>query len=413
MLSPEEIQAVVDLFPFLSENPVVFDGGSNKGSFSEIFIQEYKDKCQLHLFEPNQMLLDYTRIKFEYEKGINYSQLGISDKQGEKSFYYFENYNNEISSIYPDEAGGWEGLPMKEGKISVTSVDEYCTLNSIKHIDFLKLDIEGSEVDAINGCIGMLNSGDIKIIQIEYGGHYVRSNRKFQEVIDLVTPLGYKIYRYIKDNFWELKDFKEDYAAENFYITKEEIHNYSADGGWMNPFILSVCDLPKFDLILELGCYEGLTTKYMAENMLNEGGRVIAVDPLMDVYIKGDTDHPYFKGQYQRFLRNTRGFPIELKRGDSEIELPKLNALRFDFSYIDGNHWPPHPYNDASWVFAETKVGGYILLDDYTWNDQTQGSIDKFLNEFAGSLEIVSKGYQVLIRKTQNQYNELTYEYYK
>lgn len=412
MIGNEEKQAIIDLLPFLSDNPVIIDGGSNKGDFTELILSELKDKCKIHLFEPNRMLLDYTRIRFEYNENVDYWQLGLSDKQGKKNFFYFENYNNEISSIYPDKEG-WKELPMKEGEILVTTIDAYCALHGIECIDFLKFDIEGSEPDAMNGCIEMLKAGKIKIIQLEYGGHYVRAKRTFQEIIDLVTPLGYKIYKYVEGNFYELKNFKEDYAAENYYITKEEIHNYSTDGGWLNAFKVSTLELDKFDLMLEIGCYEGLTTKYMAEKMLNPGGRVVAIDPLMEVYIEGDTAHPYFKGQYPRFIRNTRGLPIELHRGNSEDELPKLNALRFDFIYVDGNHWPPHPYNDAVWSFAICKNGGYILFDDYLWNADTKGSIDKFIAEFGGSLEVVSKDYQLLIKKIHNQYNEITFDYYK
>lgn len=414
MLDQEEKQAIIDLFPFLSEHPVIFDVGSNKGGWSDVILQEYPEgKCELHLFEPNKMLLDFTRIKFEYEKNITFNEIGLSNKAASSKFFYFENHNNEISSLFPD-IEGWKDLPMQEGMITTTTIDEYCKKNNIERIDFLKLDIEGAEYFAIEGCKKMMSEGKIKIIQIEYGGHYVRANTKFQDVINIANSLGYAVYKYYDNNFHKLNDFVEDYAAENYYITKEAVYTYTKMG-FNSRFIETTFLLPKFDLILEVGAFEGVTTKYMCESMLNEGGRVIVVDPLNDYYVTDDPRyHPEFKGQYQRFIRNTRGLPVELHRGLSEHELPKMNALRFDFSYIDGNHYPDWPYFDGCWAFAMTKSGGYILFDDYNmWAQETKDSIDKFLNEFSSSLEIVSKAYQVLIRKTQNQYNDLTYDYYK
>jgi FkbM family methyltransferase len=416
MIDQKEKQAIIDLFPFMQENPVVIDGGSNKGGFSDVILEEYSGKCQLHLFEPNKMLLDFTKIKFEYEKGITYNELGISDKSGANEFFYFENYNNEISSFFQDDKGGWEGLPMKKGVVKTISIDEYCNQNKITNIDFLKLDIEGAEVLAISGCAKMLKEGAIKIIQIEYGGHYVRSNRKFQEVIDMVSVFGYKIYKYEIGNFWEVKDFKEDFSPENYYITKEEIHNYCISGSNDN-FILNTFDLPKMALIGEWGAMEGITTKYICEKLLdieNKESRVIVIDPLNDFYVVDDPRyHPEFKHQYQRFKRNTRGLPVELKRGKTENELPKLNALRFDFIYSDGNHYSPWPYFDLCWSFAITKIGGYILADDYDmWAQETKDSIDKFLIEFQGHYEVVKQNYQILIQKTSNHYNSLTQSYY-
>jgi hypothetical protein len=76
-------------------------------------------------------------------------------------------------------------------------------------------------------------------------------------------------------------------------------------------------------------------------------------------------------------------------------------------------HFDPFPYQDGSWAFAETKIGGIILFDDYLWNESSQMSIDRFLDEFSGAYEILEKGYQVMIKKTHNRYNQLTQEYYK
>jgi len=90
-----------------------------------------------------------------------------------------------------------------------------------------------------------------------------------------------------------------------------------------------------------------------------------------------------------------------------------MYALRYDFIYLDGDHRKDAVYFDSVWSFAICKIDGYILFDDYTWRPETTEGIDLFLNEFAGSLEIIRKDYQVLIRKIANQYNELTYEYYK
>ncbi len=52
------------------------------------------------------------------------------------------------------------------------------------------------------------------------------------------------------------------------------------------------------------------------------------------------------------------------------------------------------------------------MADDYEWRKETKAGIDKFLTEFYGSFELVEKGYQVMIRKTTDKYNNLTLQYY-
>lgn len=413
MLSPEEKQAVIDLFPFLPESPVVLDIGGNKGHWADVILEEYKENCDLHIVEPNSKLADFMEIKYEYNKNITYYRLPFYKTSTVLPFHYFENYNNELSSIY-DGGESWEGLPMKVKSIQSVTLDEYCDMRKVEKIDFLKIDTEGSDMDVLLGATKMLSEGNVSIIQIEYSDHWKRGGYKWNDLKVISDKYGYKIYRYIENNFWEVTHDAPEH--DNYFITKFEIHNYCISGSNAN-FILNTADLPKMDLVLEIGAMEGVTTRYMCNNLLNKensDARVIVVDPLYDYYVTEDPRyHPEFKHQYQRFKRITRGLPVELKRGESEHELPKLNAMRFCFVFVDGNHYAPWPYHDLCWAFAITKIGGYILADDYDlWADDTKASIDKFLTEFQGHYEVVQQNYQILIKKKSNHYNQLTQSYY-
>lgn len=414
MISAEEKRAVTDLFPFIGERPVVFDVGSNKGHWADVILDEYKEgKCQLHLFEPNKKLLSYSEIKYEYKPNVYFHNVGLLNEDGRKEFYFFENFNNELSSFYK---GGedWDELPMQSQNVEVRKGDTVCDSLGISKIDYVKIDCEGADYETLLGFEKMISEDKIGIVQIEFSQHWSRSGSTFLNLKLFCEKYGYKIHRYIDDNFWEVKE--EDQPFDNYFITKFEIHNYSV-GGWNANFIANTSELSNLDLVVEIGCFEALTTKYICEKLLNKDNkdaRVICIDPLYDFYVVDDPRyHPEFRHQYQRFLRNTRGLPVNLCRGESKDELPKLNALRVDLCFVDGNHYPDWPYHDGVWAFAITKIGGHILFDDYNlWADDTKASIDKFLNEFNGSYEIVQSNYQILIKKTRNQYNEITQFYY-
>jgi len=402
-IGKEEVDLVSGLFSFLSVKPIIFDAGSNKGCWADIMLKEYGDNCTIHLFEPNKMLLDYTRIKYEYRKNIVYNEIAISLYEGEKDFYYFENFNNELSSLYKQD--WWEKeLPMKVGVVKTTSIDKYCQDNGIKYVDYLKIDCEGGDVEVFASAIRFLKEEKIRFIQIEYGGHYQTSKKKFLDVIGIANAMQYQVYSYDGNNYNEVKKetFQEDYHYENYIITKEEIHNYTV--GWDREFIESTKDLGKFDFVLEVGCAEGLTSKYICENLLENNGRMIAVDPLKDVYREGHEDYyTFFKQQYQRFVRNTRGLPIELFREDSRKVLPRFHAFRFSLCYIDGDHSEEVVYRDAVNCFPITKLGGYILFDDWdNWSKETKRGIDTFLMEYETKYEIIKSGYQLLIKKTND-----------
>lgn len=408
----KESNSVEGVLTFLNERPVVIDCGSNRGDWADILLKRFGKECDIHLFEPNKIMLDYCRIKYDYNDNITYNELAAYKENTTLQFHYFENFNNELSSIYKGE--DWDTMPLKQRYVKTVKIADYCSEKRINYIDYLKIDCEGSDVDVLIGCFSMLKEGSIGVVQIEYGGHYPRANHTFDEVLAMAEETGYNVYYWNRLNYIKVErsSFVEDFRAEDFFLTKFNIPDYSI--GWNKEFKLNTAGM-EFEFVLEIGAFEGLTTKYICEYLLKQGGRVICIDPLEEFYIKEDTEHiEMFKGQYQRFIRTTRGLPVELIRKESKVAIPELNAFRFDFIFIDGNHTFDSVYFDACCSFSVCKIDGFILFDDYDlWRQETKDGIDKFVAEFSGSFEVVEKSYQLLIKKKHNQYNSLTIDYYK
>jgi len=401
-IGAKENKSVEGLLTFLNERPVVFDCGSNKGDWSKIILNRFGDDAEMHLFEPNAMLLNYTRIEYQRRFNFRFNEIALYKENTNLKFYYFENYNNELSSIYN---GGeeWKELPMKEREVVAETLDSYCDRHKIHYIDYLKVDTEGADPDVMKGALPLMRGNRIGVIQVEYGAHYVRANHTFDEVLAMAEETGYDVYYWNGVNYVKVKrsEFIEDFRAEDFFITKWNIPDYSR--GWNKEFIINTCELPKFDFCLEVGSFEGITSKFICENMLNPKGRLVCVDPLEDYYTKEDTEHvEMFKNQYQRFLRNTFGLPVELTRKPSEVALPEMHELRYDFIYVDANHGEREVYNDCVNSFKICKVGGYILMDDFEWREETKKGITAFLVTYTNCLEVIIKGYQVLVKKIKD-----------
>lgn len=187
---------------------------------------------------------------------------------------------------------------------------------------------------------------------------------------------------------------------------------------WNTEFIKNVklFNISNLDLCLEIGCFEGLTSNYICDNMLSNTGKLYCIDPLLDSYIvenpsqddllDNENHFTYFKGQFERFIENTNTNrnKIILLRDTSSNAFKNLNDILFDFIYIDGDHRPDYVYNDAINSFKHCKTNGIILFDDYIWlehkgEESTKFGIDKFLNEYNGKYELLLCEYQVMIKK--------------
>ena len=93
------------------------------------------------------------------------------------------------------------------------TLDSFCKKNQILHIDFLKIDTEGSELGVLLGAHNLLTNKQIEIIQFEYGGTYPDAGITLKEVYNLLEKNGYRVFRIIPNGLIQISRWRD--ALEN------------------------------------------------------------------------------------------------------------------------------------------------------------------------------------------------------
>ena len=161
-------------FVVLPKTPTFIDGGGFDGITSLTFMTKYDDYHKIYYFEPTESsminskrrLLDYKNINF-YQKGLWSSDTTL----------YFETTHgpaNKISDI-------------GDMSINTVSIDKIVS----GRIDFIKLDIEGAEIEALKGAKFTIKNDKPKLAVCVY-----HNQSDFINVPKLVLELNsdYKIY---------------------------------------------------------------------------------------------------------------------------------------------------------------------------------------------------------------------------
>lgn len=144
---------------------------------------------------------------------------------------------------------------------------------------------------------------------------------------------------------------------------------------------------------LEIGSLEGRSAVWTLENVLRAGDELVCVDPWAD------------KENEKRFDDNVKGRATKVVATSEQFLL--RDRSQFDCIYIDGSHDAPTVFTDAALCWLRLKVGGVMIFDDYEWR-HPRGvagkvppgpAIDGFLASFATKMQLLHKGWQVIIRK--------------
>ena len=80
-------------------------------------------------------------------------------------------------------------------QVSLTSLDKWTLKNNLKHIDFLKIDAEGEELNILKGSSSLLDKQSIDLILFEYSTAWLCSGKLLKEVCIFLKIKPYKIYK--------------------------------------------------------------------------------------------------------------------------------------------------------------------------------------------------------------------------
>ena len=164
----------------------VFDLGANFGWFSLIFSKLVGSSGHVYAFEADPTLIKTINdnVKLNNLDNVTVIPKAISNKSQVGEFSLNETYDTRSQLGAKSPKG-------KIIKIETISLDEFCDENNIKQVDFIKMDIEGSEPKAIEGMKKIISSNpNLKIITEFNQNAIVSVESSPEQFIELLDEMG-------------------------------------------------------------------------------------------------------------------------------------------------------------------------------------------------------------------------------
>lgn len=186
---------------------VLFDVGANVGHYSVALAEILGENASIYSFEPSQSTYQKLLANITAWPSIKPNNIGLGNEE-ETLTLYIDKEKSSLASMYNRNLEHI-GLELNDTEqIVISTVDLFCERNNISRIHLLKLDIEGNELNALQGADKMINEGKIDFIQFEFGGTNIDSKTYFRDFWYLMKD-RYDFYRILKNGLAPIDKYKE------------------------------------------------------------------------------------------------------------------------------------------------------------------------------------------------------------
>jgi FkbM family methyltransferase len=196
---------------FLPRAKVVFDVGANVGDWA-IEALQIAPKATVHCFEPGSAT--FARLQQRALPGdVRLNQVALGAVSEERTYFVFGE-GRGTNSLYLRN-GVEDSAAVATESVPVITTDDYCAREGIERIDFLKIDVEGHEIDVLKGARGLLAAGRIGAVQLEYGGTYIDGGHLLRDVYTLLADAGapYDVYKVFHNGILPVPAYRQTWET--------------------------------------------------------------------------------------------------------------------------------------------------------------------------------------------------------
>ena len=192
--STESLEKTI-LEKYLKKGQTFFDIGANIGFYSLLARSVVGPNGMVCSFEASKENSDLIKmsIKKNAFDNINVINSAISDAVGEGYLYVSPYYNSEHSLFDYHYSSGKNNCDKMS--VSLNTVDNFLKSNPGLNVDFIKMDIEGSESKALDGMRDTINHNKNLVLVTEFWPQGLQNSRTApKEFLEKIGSFGFKIH---------------------------------------------------------------------------------------------------------------------------------------------------------------------------------------------------------------------------
>jgi FkbM family methyltransferase len=150
---------------YLRPGMTVFDIGAHHGLYSVLAAKCVGEKGRVRSFEPSPRERKYLKqnLGINHCQNVTVESFALGSSAGQTELFLVEGDKDGCNSLRPPSVA----VTSQKVPVEMETLDEYLQKQKIEKVDFIKLDVEGGELEVLRGATRLLQSAERPIILVE------------------------------------------------------------------------------------------------------------------------------------------------------------------------------------------------------------------------------------------------------
>lgn len=144
----------------------IFDVGANVGKAAASYAVLFP-ASRIFCFEPATETYRQLEHNMQNRKQVCCFQLAMGAFPG-KGTMLLER-NSTMSCLVDEKTASLDNRSIRTEQVEILTIEEFCKVKGIGHIGYLKIDVEGGDLDVLKGTENMLIAQKIDFVEVEAG----------------------------------------------------------------------------------------------------------------------------------------------------------------------------------------------------------------------------------------------------
>ncbi|MCH3881951.1 MULTISPECIES: FkbM family methyltransferase [Tenacibaculum] len=170
-------------FYTIKEGDVVIDAGANEGYLSIYYSKKVKENGAVFAFEPDSINILEMNNNIQLNAKTNNISIFKDLLWNINTELDFFEAGNVASSVHIKVDGA------KKVKRNAITLNTFAKNENLKRLDFIKMDIEGAEIEALDGCVDVIKKYKPNFAIASY--HIVNEEYTYKKVEEFFSEVSY------------------------------------------------------------------------------------------------------------------------------------------------------------------------------------------------------------------------------